>query len=113
MQDLGATFGPTKLDIRNWRRTAVWNDARACRVSMEHLPFGGGTFPEQQISDEGRRFLLGLLRQLSARQLHELFVGSRVTAHDGVSLEGRSADAWVRAFQDKVQQIAAAGPCPT
>jgi hypothetical protein len=80
---------------------------------MEHLPFGGGTFPEQQISDEGRRFLLGLLRQLSARQLHELFVGSRVTAHDGVSLEGRSADAWVRAFQDKVQQIAAAGPCPT
>ena len=54
LQDLGASFGPTKLDLHNWRSTPVWADARACRVSMKHLPWGGATFPEQRISEEGR-----------------------------------------------------------
>jgi hypothetical protein len=112
IQDLGAAFGPNKLDLSNWRRTPVWTDARQCRVSMKHLPYNGATYPDLQISDEGRRQLLGLLEQLSERQLRELFEESRVTTLDTVSAEGRDARAWATAFLDKVRQVRDAGPCP-
>jgi hypothetical protein len=112
MQDLGASFGPTKLDLSNWRATPVWADGRACRVSMRNLPFEGGTFPELQISEEGRRLLLGLVEQLSPQQLTGLFTGSGVITFDSLSAEARRADAWVRTFLDKIAQIKDAGPCP-
>jgi hypothetical protein len=112
MQDLGASFGPMKLDLHNWRTLPVWADARTCRVSMEALPWGGGTFPEQQISDEGRRFLLDLLERLTTAQLEGLFAAARVDTSEGVTAEGRSPAAWAAAFQDKVRQIREAGPCP-
>jgi hypothetical protein len=112
MQDLGASFGPTKLDLHNWRNNPVWADPRTCRVSMEHLPFGGGTFPEQQISEEGRLFLLRLIGQLSSTQIEALFSSSRVTTFDGITAEGRNAAAWTSVFFEKVRQIREAGPCP-
>ena len=112
MQDLGSSFGPSKLDLHNWRNNPVWVDPRACRVSMEHLPFTGATFPEQQISEEGRLFLLQLMEQFSPDQIKALFTTSRVTAFDGVHASGRNADEWVRVFFDKVRQIHDAGPCP-
>lgn len=113
IQDLGATFGPAKLDIQNWRATPVWTDPAACRVSMTNMPFGGSTFTDRQISEEGRQHLLRLLGGLTPRQLADLFTSARVTAHDGVSAEGRRVGAWVEAFQDKVRQIKAGGPCPS
>ncbi|HET7217794.1 MAG TPA: hypothetical protein VFJ02_07085, partial [Vicinamibacterales bacterium] len=112
MQDLGATFGPTKLDLPNWEHTPVWADRRACRVSMEQLPFAGATFPETQISEEGRTFLLELLAQLSAHQVRELFAGAAIARFDGVSAESRDPGAWARAFLFKVEQVRRAGPCP-
>ena len=112
IQDLGASFGPAKLDLGNWRATPVWADARACRVSMKSLPWGGATFPETQISEEGRRLLLGLLEQLSTKQLTDLFTESGVTSFESVSAEARGAAAWVKVMQDKIRQIREAGPCP-
>ena len=111
IQDLGASFGPMKLDLHNWRSAPVWSDARACRVSMKQMPWGGGTFPEQQISEEGRRFLLSLLEQLSAAQLRDLFEGARVGSSGGLTTEARRPSAWADAFLDKVRQIREAGPC--
>jgi hypothetical protein len=111
LQDLGASFGPTKLDLHNWRSTPVWADARACRVSMKQMPWGGATFPEQHISEEGRVFLLSLLEQLSPGQLLDLFTGARVELSEGVSADGRKASAWAAAFLDKVRQVREAGPC--
>jgi hypothetical protein len=113
MHDLGSTFGPLKLDLPNWQRTAVWDDPQRCRVSMEQLPFEGATFPVAHISEEGRVFLLDLLQQVSASQLRDLFEGSRVALFDGVTAEGRDAAAWARAFADKVRQVREAGPCPS
>jgi hypothetical protein len=111
LQDLGASFGPTKLDLHNWRATPVWAEPRTCRVSMKQLPFKGGTFPEQQISEAGRQFLLKLLDQLSSSQLQDLFAGARVELSEGITAESRNAAAWAAAFQDKVRQIREAGPC--
>ena len=113
MQDVGATFGPVKLDLRNWRATPVWADPRTCRVSMKSLPFNGATFPDVQISEEGRTMLLGLLQQLSPAQLTNLFAGSHVTTMESLSAEARSPAAWVKVLQDKIKQIKDAGPCPS
>lgn len=112
VQDLGASFGPMKLDLHNWRTLPVWADARTCRVSMEALPWDGGTFPEGQISEEGRRFLLELLEPLTFQQLQDLFAGARVQSSDGITAEGRRPEAWAAAFQDKIRQVREGGPCP-
>jgi hypothetical protein len=111
LQDLGASFGPNKLDLHNWRSTPVWADARTCRVSMKQMPWGGATFPEQQISEEGRLFLLSLLEQLSSAQLRDLFAGARVDLSEGITGEARQPAAWAAAFLEKVRQIREAGPC--
>jgi hypothetical protein len=111
MQDLGATFGPNKMDLHNWRNTPVWADAKTCFVSMERLPFGGGTFPEGRISEKGRQFLLGMLSQLTTAQVRELFARSGATGLEGITMAGRDPDAWVAAFMDKVRQIREAA-CP-
>lgn len=112
IQDTGATFGPLKIELHNWQKTPMWVDAAACTVTMKQLPWGGGTFPDAQISEEGRLFLLRLLEQLSAAQLDALFTTSRVTQFASVDVDGRNPRAWVQAFQDKVRQIREAGPCP-
>ena len=112
MQDVGATFGPAKLDLHNWRRTPVWADAATCRLSMKDLPWGGATFPDHQVSEEGRQFLLALLGQLSVEQIRTLFTTSRAIAFDAIDVESRSASAWADAFLGKVEEIRAAGPCP-
>lgn len=113
VQDLGATFGPTKVDLRNWRQMPVWSRAAACAVTMEHLPWGGATYPRETISEEGRQMLLGLLDQLREEQLRDLFTHAGLASFDTVSGEGRDPGAWVAAFYDKVQQIRDGGPCPS
>jgi hypothetical protein len=113
MQDLGATFGPTKLDLANWRLVRVFDDPVACRVSMKQLPFGGATFRETQISEEGRLLILELLEQLSESQLRDWVTGSRVIAYDAIAAESRDPAAWTATFRDKVRQLRDAGPCPS
>jgi hypothetical protein len=113
LQDVGATFGPVKAELHNWRNTPIWADPKACTVSMKSLPWNGATFPDRQISEDGRVFLLGLLEQLSDQQMRDLFEGSRMTSFDQVSGEGRNPEAWARVLKDKIRQIRTAGPCPT
>ena len=112
LQDLGASFGPKRMDLLNWRQLPVWVDASSCRVSMKMLPFDGATFPDRQISEEGRQFALTLLRQLTRPQLTTLFDASGVTSFPHVLSEARRPEPWVDAFLDKLAQIDAAGPCP-
>jgi hypothetical protein len=111
MQDLGGTFGPDKVDLRNWRERPVWADRATCAVSMKSLPFAGATFPDRRISEGGRRLLLGLLEQLTEQQLVDLFTGSGVITYNHVNAAGRDPRAWAAAFLDKVRQIREGGPC--
>ena len=113
MQDVGATFGPLKIDLHHWRTGRIWKDGATCTVSMEHLPWQGATFPERQISEGGRQLLLGLLDQVRDDQLRALFEGSRVPSFDQVSGDARRVESWVEAFRDRVEQIRQGGPCPS
>jgi hypothetical protein len=112
IQDLGATFGPNRVDLPNWRATPVWSDRATCRISMKSLPYAGATFPDRQISEAGRLMIAGLLEQLSTSQLRDLFTASRVVLYDSIDAESRDAAAWIRVFVDKVKQIREGVPCP-
>jgi hypothetical protein len=112
IKDLGATFGPKRVDLSNWKEVPIWTDPAACRVSMKALPFDGATFGEAQVSEAGRQFALKLLRSLTAPQLNTLFEASGVTAHPHALESGRKPQEWTAAFLAKVEQIASAGPCP-
>lgn len=111
MKDLGATFGPTRVDLNSWKNVPIWSDSGACRVSMKSLPFEGATFGEAQISEAGRQFAVKLLRPLTRQQLNTLFEASGVAAFHGVIGSGHPSQAWTDAFLAKVDQIASAGPC--
>ena len=111
IHDLGGTFGPRKLELSNWRRLPIWADARECRVSMRRMPFGGSTFGDHLISEEGRQFLLGLLEQLSTVQLESLFAASRMTEFDAPAAGSGNPSNWAAAFAEKTRQIREAGPC--
>lgn len=111
IQDLGSTFGPAKMNLPNWKNARIWTDPGSCRVSMSTFPFGGATFPDRQISEEGRQFALRLLRPLSRAQLDILFDAAGVSAFNHVLAEAHTAGAWSEAFLAKVDEIASAGPC--
>ena len=111
IQDLGATFGPVRVDLPSWRGTPIWRDRAGCKVSMRALPYNGATFPDATISEAGRTMLLRLLEQLSHEQLRQLFTASRITTYDQIDGDSRNPDAWVNVFEDKVREIREGGPC--
>jgi hypothetical protein len=111
IQDLGATFGPDRVDLQNWRNTPVWRDRATCTVSMQSLPYGGATFVDRRISEEGRTLLAGLLEQLSDRQLADLFTAARFADLEGISADARDPRAWARVFQEKITAVKEGGPC--
>jgi hypothetical protein len=78
---------------------------------MKALPFGGATFPDRRISEEGRLFALKLLRSLRVDQLDTLFAASGVSGFPHVLAAARQPHAWTQAFLDKVDEIARGGPC--
>jgi hypothetical protein len=110
--DLGAELGPTRVDLVSWAKRPMWVDAASCRVSMKGLPYDGATFKDQQITESGRQLAVKLLRQLTPQQLNTLFEASGVTAFPHIAAAAKEPQNWTDAFLDKVNQIAAAGPCP-
>jgi hypothetical protein len=105
LQDLGATFGPTKVNYEAWTAMPIWEDETACLVSMRSMPYKGILFPPTRISEAGRALLADKLTQLSADQIRALFAGARFP--DPVTGVEPAADVtpWARTFQAKVQQI--------
>lgn len=113
LQDVGATWGPRKVDLDEWRRAPIWEDRATCVVSMKTMPYDGATFTQSRISEQGRTFLSGLLAQLTDAQLTELFSAARFDKRQGLLTDARPVAAWVAAFKDRLRQIGDGAPCPT
>lgn len=111
IHDLGATFGPKKIDAATWQAAHVWADAGRCRISMRDLPYGGGTFPDVEISEAGRALLARQLGALSESQITDLFAAAHFDTFRGWSLKATPVAEWVRVFREKVNEITNAGPC--
>jgi hypothetical protein len=117
--DVGATFGgagrtsnelSAKMDLAAWRHHQVFataRDDRACRGRLTvSFAAGHNGEPDPIISEEGRRFLLEQLQRLTPAHVRALFTAARVDQL------GDSVTDWVDAFEDKVNQIAAARCLP-
>ena len=112
MHDVGTTFGPHSMNVREWSARPVWTDAARCLVSMKGLPYDGATFGDTRISEGGRRFLAEKLAALSPPQIEELFRSARFPEFPWKNEEDGDLGRWVAAFQDRVRQIADRPACP-
>jgi hypothetical protein len=112
VQDLGATFGPNKIDLTGWLAYPVWSDVASCTVSMRALPYSGLSFPDIQITEAGRRFLADRLRQLTRSQVRDLFRGARLERYRPKAGDAQPVDAWVDGFMNKVADVSERPPCP-
>jgi hypothetical protein len=113
INDLGATFGPNKVNLDHWKALPIWTDRTRCTVSMRHVPYGGSTFPDTAISEAGRQLIAHELLALTERQVLSLFTAARFPDFDGGKGNQGDARAWTQAFLDKVRQIAVGEPCPS
>ncbi len=112
IQDAGATFGPSKVDLEEWEHAAIWDDRAQCTVSLRHLPYDGATFGQARITEAGRRHLGDLLAQLTDRQLTDLFTGARFDKKHGLFSGAHPVNEWVRVFKKKAAQITEGPACP-
>jgi hypothetical protein len=112
LQDVGSTFGPERMDLDAWDQAVLWEDRQACKLSMETLPYGGGTFGPTRVSERGRRFLAKLLQQLTDAQLTELFAWARFDQPRGLRRQASPVSEWVRVFKKRAQAISDGPPCP-
>ncbi len=114
INDLGKTFGTASMfnndaksavNFKEWSKTPVWKDGAGCVAQLSKSMTGSLEHPK--IGEAGRRFLSGLLSQLSDRQLRDLFEVAQFTKRDpAVTVED-----WVAAFKKKRDDIAAR-TCP-
>lgn len=113
LQDLGATFGPKKLNHANWSRTPIWEAGQHCVATMASLPYNGATFRPVTISEDGRRLLTSRLSRLTEDEMHALFRAAGFP--DAATGAPRAADVtpWVRTLQEKIAAIANHPPCPS
>jgi hypothetical protein len=112
LQDVGSTFGPNRVDLNAWKTSKIWEDRQACKVSMESLPYGGGTFGPTRVSERGRRFLAKLFDELTDAQLTDLFAGARFDKPRNVLKPASAIPEWVRVFKTRVREISEGPPCP-
>lgn len=113
LQDIGAAFGPKKVDLDGWTKAPIWANRALCETSMATLPYEGATFTAVRITEAGRRHLAGLLGQLSDQQIHDLFEGARFDHAGGFLKTGASEiPEWVAAFKNKVRVISEGPSCP-
>jgi len=112
LQDLGATFGPRKVNLRRWRSSTIWADRTRCRVTMRHLPYSGATFQDARVSEAGRQLAARLLGRLTDDDIADLFRGARFDQKRGLFSDVRPVAGWVDAFKARVRLIADGPPCP-
>ena len=115
INDLGLTFGRANnlnknsqgsTNFQAWSAVEIWKDPQRCVARLSKSLTG--TLEDPVISEEGRQVLASLLRQLTDRQIRDLFEVARV-ADRKVKVEGlmqaATIDAWVNAFKGKREQI--------
>ena len=112
LQDVGATFGPRKVNLNRWEKAPIWESRSSCTLSMRDMPHDGATFGRAHVTDAGRRFLADLLDQLTDTQLTELFTTARFDKPRGPFRPSAPAAEWVRVFKAKVSAIREGPACP-
>jgi hypothetical protein len=112
IQDVGGTFGPTKVNLARWRDLPVWHDPDACVVSMRMYPYHGASFADVQISEAGRARIAERLAALTDMEIERIFAEAQFPRFQVGTNDERDLEAWTDAFRIRANQIVDAGPCP-
>lgn len=112
INDLGATFGPTKVNLSRWHHVAVWGDRSTCTLSMREMPYVGATFADVRIHDSARRRVGEELASFSDAELKAWLSAARFPQYYATTDDEKDLAAWVEAYRWRVSQILSAGPCP-
>jgi hypothetical protein len=108
INDTGKTFGTATMfnndaksavNFKEWSNTPVWKGDTGCVAQLSKSMTGSLEHPT--IGEAGRKFLSGLLSQLSDQQLHDLFDVAQFAKRD----QNTSVDDWVGAFKKKRDDI--------
>jgi hypothetical protein len=109
INDLGKTFGTVSMfntdkksavNLAEWSSTPIWKGETGCVAQLSKSFTGSLEHPK--ISEAGRKFLAGLLSQLSDQQIRDLFEVAQFTKRD----PNTTVDDWVSAFKKKRDEIA-------
>lgn len=111
IQDLGATFGPMKVNLARWRDLPVWHDRATCTLSMRSLPYRGASFIDAVITEPGRAQLAARLEALTDAEVRALFAGARFPQYQTATDDEKDLEAWTAAFRHRADQIVHAR-CP-
>ena len=109
INDLGKTFGAATMfnsdaksaaNFKEWANTPVWKGDSGCVAHLSKSMTGSLEHPK--VGEAGRKFLTGLLSQLSDQQLRDLFDVAQFSKRD----PNTGVDDWVNAFKKKRHDIA-------
>jgi hypothetical protein len=135
VQDVGASFGggglftgndSAKMNLQEWSGKKLWKktgkpgmneaDCPVCQAQLTKSLTASDGLGDPTISEEGRRFLAGLMCQLSDAQIADLFRAARVASmpkyhnSDGSFKQGLDEATierqWVEAFKAKREDLA-------
>ena len=135
VQDVGASFGGgglftsndgAKMNLQNWSAKKLWKktgkpgmneaDCPVCQAQLSKSLTASDGLGDPIISEEGRRFLAGLMCQLTDDQIADLFKAARVASmpqyhnSDGSFKQGLDEATierqWVEAFKAKREDLA-------
>jgi hypothetical protein len=131
VQDVGATFGSggwftsnggAKVNLGNWSGKHLWKktgkpgtpeaDCPVCQAALTKSLTATDGLSDPTISEEGRRFLAGLMCQLSDQQIEALFKTARLAEMPDNKGKDEAAvvRSWVDAFKAKREELAS-GRC--
>ncbi len=136
VQDVGATFGggglftgndTAKMNLDHWSGNSLWkkvgkggSDCPECQARLQKSLTANDGLEDPKVSEEGRRYLAGMMCQLNDQQIADLFRVARVAQmpkyhnSDGSFKSNLSEDAivkqWTAAFKKKREDLAA-GRC--
>jgi hypothetical protein len=72
---------------------------------MRALPYGGGSFPDAVISEEGRARLAARLARVDRETARRLFADARFPQFQSGTDDRKDLDAWAGAFARRAAQI--------
>jgi hypothetical protein len=113
INDLGATFGPAKVNLSQWRQAPIWIDRATCTISMRGLPYGGSTFTDARVTDAARLRVGRALAAFRDAELRAWFLAARFPQFYASTDDGKDLDGWIDAYRGRVTQMLNAGPCPS
>jgi hypothetical protein len=77
------------------------------------MPYNGGTFSDAAISESARVRVGRELAAFTDGELRTWFAAARFPQYYAATDDDKDLDAWLQAYRRRVNQIRAAGPCPS